>query len=417
MYSSTVPPLRPASGHDADDGHGPLLIVYDDSYLHLSRGFPSDHPLKAIMGGLAVGLMQAYGLLDGPQVVVRGPRLATDTELTRVHDAAYVARVRELSVLAEARGTGFELQDVVYGLVPPDNPVFPGLHDAAATIAGGTTMAMLEVMSGRARHAFVPLAGMHHAKRARAHGFCVYNDPAVAIAAVRADYPEARIAVIDLDAHHGDGVQALFWNDPQVLAISLHESGRYLFPGTGTVDDLGAGPGYGYTVNVPLEPFTDDETFARAFAAIVPPLLRAYRPDIILAQLGPDIHWTDPLTEMATTTNLCAPLASTLHALAHELCAGRLVGIGGGSYQPFSVAPRAWTLHVAAFLERDRDLPDALPDSWIEAVSALSTAVPRFLSDPPSPALPANQQLAITAATNRVLEHIRREVFPLYGIT
>ncbi len=407
----------PSSRHAVEDDHGPLLIVYDDSYLHLLRGFPSDHPLRPIMGGLAIGLMQAYGLLDDPLVVVQGPRLATDAELTRVHDAGYVARVRELSVLAESRGTGFELQDVSYGLVPPDNPVFPGLHDAAATIAGGTTTAMLEVMAGRAAHAFVPLAGMHHAKKARAHGFCVYNDPAVAIAAVRAEYPQARVAAIDLDAHHGDGVQALFWDDPQVLAISMHESGRYLFPGTGTVDDLGGGPGYGYTVNVPLEPFTDDETYARAFAAVVPPLLRAYRPDIILAQLGVDTHWTDPLTEMATTTNLCAPLASTLHGLAHDLCEGRLVGIGGGSYQPFSVAPRAWTLHVAAFLERERDLPDAIPEAWVGAVSALSHAAPRFLSDPPAPTVPTNQQLAITAATNRVLERIRAEVFPLHGMT
>lgn len=394
--------------------HAPILLVYSHAYLEALRGFPPAHPLRPMRGELAVGLMRAYGLLDDPRVIVESPRMATDEELGRVHAPDYVGRVRELGLLAEARGTGFELQDGAYGLAPPDNPVFPGMHEAAALIAGGTTRAAEWVMAGRATHAFVPLGGLHHAMRARANGFCVYNDAAVAIAATLAGRPDARVAYVDLDAHYGDGVAALFWTKPSVLAISLHESGEYLFPGTGSVDDVGTGAGYGYTVNLPLEPFTGDETYARVFAAVVPPLLRAYRPDLIVAQLGCDTHWTDPLTEMGMTTNVWTPLAGALHALAHELCDGRLVALGGGGYQTYGVVPRAQTLAVAALL--GRALPDKLPLAWLDRVAVLTDApLPRHLSDPPAPVLPGPRQHAIDVAADAVVTRIREEIFPLHG--
>jgi len=410
--------------NDMSDPHGPLdaddkpvLLVYDQTYQQALRDFPEDHPLRPVMGELAVALMRAYGLLDDRRLRMRAPRQAAIDELERVHGSAYIARVRELDTLATARGTGFELQDRAYGLTPSTNPVFPGIHEAAATIVGGTTLATLAVMAGEAIHAFVPLAGMHHAMRDRASGFCVYNDPAVAIAAVLEAYPAARIAYVDLDAHHGDGVQALFWRDPRVLAISLHESGQYLFPGTGYVEDMGGGPGQGYTVNLPLQPFAGDDTFARSFAAAVPPLLRAFRPDLIMAQLGPDTHWTDPLTELGTTTNLWAPLVGALDALAHDLCEGRLVVLGGGCYQPYTVAPRTWTLAMAALLGRAHTLPDALPAAWLAGVSALTgVALPRTLSDPPAPALPAVQRAAIDRAADATVARIHADIFPLHGI-
>jgi acetoin utilization protein AcuC len=290
------------------------------------------------------------------------------------------------------------------------------MHEAAATLAGGTLVALDEVMAGRAAHAFVPFGGLHHAMRARAGGFCVYNDLAVAIAAARAAHPGLRVAYVDLDAHHGDGMQALFWDDPEVLTISLHESGEYLFPGTGYVEEMGAGAGYGYSVNAPLPPFSGDEPFVRVYAAMVPPLLRAFRPDVIVAQMGCDTHWTDPLTEMATTTNMWGPLAGSLHALAHELCAGRLVATGGGGYQTFTVVPRAWTLDVAALLERE--LPDAIPPSWLDAMMALTeSGLPDRLSDRPAPTLPLDRQTAIDRAADLVIARIQAEVFPLHAIT
>jgi len=391
------------------------LLVHGPQYLEALRGYPPDHPLRPLRGELAVGLMRAYGLLDDPGIVVQPPRLATGEELERVHAPDYIERVRALGLLAEARGTGFELQDSAYGLAPPDNPVFPGMHEAAALIAGGTTLAAEQVMAGQAAHAFVPLGGLHHAMRARASGFCIYNDAAVAIAGVLAAYPDARVVYVDLDAHYGDGMAALFWTSPRVLAVSLHESGAYLFPGTGSVDDMGAGDGYGYTVNLPLEPFTGDETYARAFAAVVPPLLRAYRPDLIVAQLGCDTHWTDPLTEMGMTTNIWAPLAGALHALAHELCGGRLVALGGGGYQTYSVVPRAQTLDVAALL--GRGLPDEIPPAWLDRAAVLTdTPLPPRLSDPPAPALPPARQQAIDAVTDTVIARVRAEIFPLHGM-
>jgi len=400
---------------DADDGH--VLLVYDETYQQALRDFPDDQPLRPVMGELAVALMRAYGLLDDPRLRIRAPRQATVDELERVHGSDYIARVRELDTLATARGTGFELQDRAYGLTSPTNPVFPGIHEAAATIAGGTALATLAVMAGQAVHAFVPLAGMHHAMRDRASGFCVYNDPAVAIAAALAAYPAARIAYVDLDAHHGDGVQALFWRDPRVLAISLHESGQYLFPGVGYVEDSGGGPGQGYTVNLPLEPFAGDDTFARAFAAMVPPLLRAFGPDLIMVQLGPDTHWTDPLTELGATVNLWPPLVDALHALAHELCQGRLVTLGSGCYQPYTVAPRVWTRAMAVLLDREDGLADDLPGNWLAGVTALTpVALPRTLSDAPAPALPAARQAAIDRAADAIIARIRAEIFPLHGI-
>jgi len=395
--------------------HAPTLLVHGPEYLEALRGYPPDHPLRPIRGELAVGLMRAYGLLDDPTLVVAPPRMATDAELERVHAPGYIERVRELGLLAAARGTGYELQDRAYGLTSPDNPVFPAMHEAAALIAGGTTLAAEWVMAGRAAHAFVPLGGLHHAMRARANGFCVYNDPAVSIAAVLDAHPDARVVYVDLDAHYGDGVAALFWTDPRVLAISLHESGRYLFPGTGDVADMGAGAGYGYTVNAPLEPFTGDETYLRAFTAVVPPLLRAYRPDLIVAQLGCDTHWTDPLTEMGMTTNVWPLLTETLHTLAHELCDGRLVATGGGGYQTYSVVPRAQTLDVAALLERA--LPDRLPSAWLAAAGALTeAALPPRLSDPPAPTLPAARQEAINRATDAIIARIRTDIFPLHNV-
>ncbi len=396
----------------------PVLLVYGETYRRVLRDFPEDHPLRPVMGELAVALMRAYGLLDSPRLRMRASRQAAIDELERVHGADYIARVRELDALAVARGTGFELQDRAYGLTPPANPIFPGIHEAAATIAGGTTLAALAVMAGEAVHAFVPLAGMHHAMRDRASGFCVYNDAAVAVAAVLEAYPAARIAYVDLDAHHGDGVQALFWRDPRVLAFSLHESGQYLFPGTGYVEDSGGGPGQGYTVNLPLEPFAGDDTLARLFATVVPPLLRAFRPDLIMAQLGPDTHWTDPLTELGATTNLWAPLTSALDTLVHELCQGRLVVLGGGCYQPYTVAPRVWTQALAVLLDHEGALADDLPASWLADVSALtSVALPRTLSDPPAPALPAARQAAIDRAADLTIARIRAEIFPLHSIS
>jgi acetoin utilization protein AcuC len=270
-------------------------------------------------------------------------------------------------------------------------------------------------MAGEAAHAFSIAGGLHHAHYDRAAGFCIYNDPAIAIAAVRQEYG-GRVAYVDVDAHHGDGVQERFYDDPHVLTISLHESGRYLFPGTGFVREIGEGQGYGFAANVPLEPYTGDDPFLAAFGAVVPPLLRAFQPDLIVVEAGADSHFTDPITHLATTTRLWPPLIEEIHALAHELCAGRLLVTGGGGYQPHTVVPRAWTLVFAALCGRV-PADDRLPAEWLDLCRSYAGGpVPETLFDRDGLDLPPEHAERIAAQTERTVASLQNLLFPLHGL-
>lgn len=390
----------------------PVALVYGDAYNDAVYDFGSFHPLQPIRVQLAVELMRACGLLDTPGVTRLDPRPATLAELTAVHDPAYVDAVE---VLGASGHVPHELSRLaaMHGFTSGDNPVFDGMHEAAALVAGGTVVAAEAIMEGRASHAFAPAGGLHHAHFSRAAGFCVYNDPAVAIAAVRARYG-ARVVYIDVDAHHGDGVQELFYSDPNVLTISIHESGRYLFPGTGFVDELGTGPGFGYSVNVPLEPYTTDVPFMRAVEAVIPPLVRAFRPDVIVTQCGCDSHWLDPLTHLATSTAIWPTLARLFHDLAHELCDGRWLATGGGGYDLYSVVPRAWTMLFAGMV--GASLPDALPPTFLELRARHSPdALAVTFADPDGSPIAEEAQQRVLSATMRTIERVRESVFPLLG--
>lgn len=233
------------------------------------------------------------------------------------------------------------------------------MHDAAATVAGGSVVAAEAIHAGEAAHAFNPAGGLHHAARQRASGFCVYNDVAVAAAWLR-DRGH-RVACVDVDAHHGDGTEAIFAGDPQVLTISLHESGRYLFPGTGFPADVGVGAGRGTSANLPLQPFAWDEPWLAAFEAVVPPLLRQFRPTVLVTQDGCDTHQLDPLTHLECSTRIWPYVGRRFHELAHELCEGRWLALGGGGYAVRVVVPRAWTLLFSQMVERP-DLAAGLAD-------------------------------------------------------
>ncbi len=242
----------------------------------------------------------------------------------------------------------------------------------------------------------------------RAAGFCVYNDCAVAISWLL-DHGFERIAYVDVDVHHGDGPQAIFYDDPRVLTISIHESGEYLFPGTGSVDERGAGEAEGTKVNVPLEPSTGDDGWLGAFRAVVPPLVRAWRPDVLVTQLGCDTHHTDPLAHLRLTTRAYREAAGELHELAHDAAGGRWLATGGGGYQWARVVPRAWALYFAEMIEAE--LPEHLPESWIEQVEfALRAPVPERFDEPqPSHVAPADD-------ARRVAEVVRRSAFPALGL-
>src|SRR5690606_23714734 len=333
------------------------------------------------------------GLVGDEARPVLAPRLATDTELLAVHAPEYVAAVKRLS----ERGAN-ELDGLGWGLGTPDTPVVAGMHEMAALVAGATLTAAEAVMTGRVRRAFSPAGGLHHAVRARASGFCVYNDLAGAIRWIQREFG-VRVMYIDYDAHHGDGVQQIFYEDPDVLTVSYHESGVYLFPGTGFIDELGAGDGYGYAVNVPLDAHTESDSWRAAFETLVPPLADAFRPDVIVLQTGCDGHVLDPLTHLRATTGLFEDLVRVVCGVADRHCDGRIIATGGGGYAVHAVVPRAWTLVWATLC--GAAVPDALPDRFVQAVRREGGEdVPGMLRDAADafPPWPRREQVAAANA-------------------
>lgn len=331
-----------------------VAFVYSDAFTRYK--FTEDHPFNPKRLEMTLDLIHTLRLLDGVPLIEPVP--ATMEQLLAVHDSRYLDAVQRAS-LPDADPDSF----APWGLGTEDTPIFPGMHDASALVAGGTVQAAELVMSGKADHAINLAGGLHHAHRAQASGFCVYNDIAVAIAHVKQKYAGARIAYIDTDAHHGDGVQWMFYEDPDVLTISFHETGKYLYPGTGEITERGEGRGYGYSLNVPLEAFTEDESWMESLTAILEPVLDAFAPDLIIHQNGCDAHRYDPLTHLSATTRIYREMPRLTHRLAHKLCGGRYVAVGGGGYDIWRVVPRAWTMLWAEML--GRPLPDALPPEWI----------------------------------------------------
>ncbi len=348
---------------------GPALTAYS---------FGEEHPLQPSRHDLTMSLLRDLGWLDTPGLTIEEPRPATLTELLTVHTLPFIQAVQTAQSIA--KGTRPESDLSLYGLGTEDNPLFPGIHDAASLLAGASLHAMQAVLDGRAIHAYNPAGGMHHAMRTRGAGFCIYNDIAVAIAAAVA--AGRRVAYIDLDAHHGDGVQAIFYDDPRVLTISVHESGRFLFPGTGETKETGAGDGAGACLNVPLPMVAGTEHILLAFDRIVAPAVRAYRPDIVVAQTGCDTHHADPLTDLTAGMELYPALAARLHDLVHEVSEGRWLIVGGGGYDPADVTPRAWTAFFGTVLGKET-ADVVLPESWRRASRAKGGDPPLHLLDDP----------------------------------
>jgi acetoin utilization protein AcuC len=382
-------------------------IIYSDAYQKYELS--PWHPMKPVRLMLTAELIRAYGLVDENGVRVLEPREASDAELRLVHEQAYIDKVRELSApgARDADGMG-------WGLGTGDNPIFVDMHEASATIAGGAIVAADAVMSGEVGHAFHFGGGLHHAQPARASGFCVYNDVAIAAAYLKQRHG-ARVLYLDFDAHHGDGVQNCFYRDHDVMTVSFHESGRHLFPGSGFTGQIGDGDGKGYAVNLPLEPGTTDEIYLKAYDELVPPLARAFMPDIIITQNGCDAHWSDPLTHLSLTIGGFKELARRQHRLVHEFSGGRWLASGGGGYQAFTVVPRAWTAHTAAMAEVE--LAEELPESWRTLCAGRSgSEAPRYLTrgDEPEETDRAEIDRAHDAAAYGIAE-IKETVFPILG--
>lgn len=330
---------------------------YIHSNAYQKYKFNEEHPFNQKRLDLTLDLIRQLDLIR-PEHFVE-PRYATDDELALIHDRQYINVVKQ-----SGQSTSSLPIAASYGIGTEDTPAFPMMHEATSLVVGGTLKAAELVMSGACDHAVNLSGGLHHAFRGRASGFCVYNDCSVVIAYLR-KYYDARVLYIDTDAHHGDGIQWAFYDDPNVMSLSIHETGKYIFPGTGNITERGDGQGYGYTVNVPLEPFTEDESWLESYRAVVSQVARGFKPDVIVTQNGCDSHFSDPLTHLSCSMEIYRQIPMLAHELAHELCEGRLIATGGGGYDIWRVVPRAWTLLWAELSDQRIQGNPLLPPAWI----------------------------------------------------
>ena len=374
------------------------LVMYSDEVLDYDFG--PQHPLTPRRFRPSIDLMRTLGATNFIE-----PRLATDDELARLHSPDYIATVKSFAV-DPARPPSA-------GIGPGDCPAFDDMHVASARIAGGSIDAVDRILAGESEHAFNPGGGLHHAMAGRASGFCIYNDVALGVA--RARDAGHRVMYVDLDVHHGDGTQALFWDDPLVLTFSIHETGMTLFPGTGFVEERGGPDALGTKVNVPLQPLTSDGSWIAAIETALPALAAAFRPTFLVTQHGCDTHAYDPLAHLRLTTRAYHASTRLLDGLAHEHCDGRWLATGGGGYDAYRVVPRSWSLVWLA--QAHREPPDETDDGWRERWADESA---RFGQSPPpekflDPEDMVRPEPSETADTNRrtldrALDHALRNL-------
>ncbi|MFI5779696.1 acetoin utilization protein AcuC [Nocardia sp. NPDC051570] len=355
-------------------------VVWTDRFLEYS--WTPEHPMKPARLRFTMALARGLGLLDGIETLSPDP--AGEAELLRIHTPAYIEAVRHIvppppgapTPVAPAHGLGSE-----------DNPVFPRMHEAASVIVGGTLAAAREIATGRTRRAVSIGGGMHHAMADAASGFCIYNDVAVAISWLL-DNGFDRIAYVDVDVHHGDGVQRAFYGDPRVLTLSIHQHPATLWPNTGWPEEIGAGAAEGTAVNLAVLPGTRDAQWLRGFHAVVPSALAAFRPQVLISQCGVDTHREDPLADLELSVDGQRAAFLAMRELADRYAEGRWLAVGGGGYGLIRVVPRAWTHLLAAALDRDIDPATPIPADWIEQARAYLPAVepPRSMSDGVEPA-------------------------------
>jgi len=326
---------------------GKTGLIWDDRFLDYNFG--PQHPLRPIRVKLTHDLIRSKGILQQGSVDVVKPRLASREEILLFHEEEYVRLVEQYS----NRGSGL--------LDMGDTPAFKGCYEATSLVVGASIVAVDAVMSGGLLHSFNPSGGLHHAHPERASGFCIFNDPAVVISHLKSKYKVKRIVYLDIDAHHGDGVMYGYYDDPSVLDIDFHESGEFLFPGTGFPDEIGKGEARGLKLNIPLPPSSGDEAYLEAFQQIVPGALKKFRPEIILVQCGADGHLDDRLAHLRLTTKVYSEVVSQMHDFAHQLCNGRLLLFGGGGYTLANV-PRVWTVAFSALAEVKAS--DDIPSEW-----------------------------------------------------
>ncbi len=383
---------------------GNSCVVYDRSLT--GYDFGPAHPMKPFRVDLTMRLAEA---LDVGLLAVPAPH-ATDADLLSVHRPDLIEAVRRSSADPS-------LHDPRHGLGTDDNPTFARMHEASRHVVGASIEAARRVWEGESIHAANIAGGLHHALPDLVSGFCVYNDIAVAIRWLL-DHGAQRVAYVDVDVHHGDGVQQIFYDDPRVLTISLHETGQMLFPGTGFPDETGGPGAEGTSVNVALPPGTGDAGWLRAFHAVVPPLVRAFAPDVLVTQHGCDSHRDDPLAHLMLTVDGHRASYLALHDLAHEVCEGRWVATGGGGYAVVDVVPRSWTHLLSIVGGTPLDPEVDVPASWRNAVQdRLGMAAPTRMTDGVVPSYRDwRDGYDPEVWLDRAVRDSRRAVFPEHGL-
>ncbi|MEV4439996.1 acetoin utilization protein AcuC [Streptomyces sp. NPDC049577] len=387
---------------------GRAQIMWDEAVT--GYDFGPGHPMDPVRLALTMRMVEAYGLDQAARVVAAKP--AGESTLRLVHREDYIAAVRAASADPGSA-------DGSYGLGTPDDPAFAGMHEASALIAGQSVAAAEAVWSGEALHAVNFAGGLHHAMPGSASGFCVYNDASLAVARLL-ELGAERVAYVDVDVHHGDGVQAAFWEDPRVLTISLHEHPRTLFPQTGWPEETGAPGAEGSAVNVALPAGTGDAGWLRAFHAVVPELLAAFRPQVLVTQHGADTHFEDPLAHLAVSVDAQRLVAEACHGLAHEHADGRWVALGGGGYAVVDVVPRSWTHLVGIAAGRPVAPEEAVPEAWRAEVYRRTRQLGplRMTDGRPSPEWRDFSDHGYDPADrlDQAILATRRAVFPAHGL-
>ena len=383
-------------------------VVWDE---HLAEyDFGPGHPLAPIRVQLAMRLAGDLGLLSRTTMLTPVEVAPVERILT-VHDADYVAAVQEASsnphYFDEARGLG-----------TADDPVFPNMHRAASRVAGATLLAAQAVHRGDVDHAVNLAGGLHHAMPGSAAGFCVYNDIGVAIAWLLEQGVE-RVAYIDVDVHHGDGVQEMFWDDPRVLTVSIHEDPRSLYPGTGRPTEIGGPGAEGTAVNITVPAGTGDQGWLRALHAVVPDVLGAFGPQVIVSQQGVDTHFEDPLAHLLVSLDGQRMAFEALHRWAHRYAGGRWVAVGGGGYEWVDVVPRAWAHLIAIASGHPVEPESAVPEGFHEFVlEALGRQAPGRMTDGRQPwPKPFDQGFNADDPVDAAILETRLAVFPHWGLT
>jgi acetoin utilization protein AcuC len=370
-------------------------FFYSDDFVKFDYG--PEHPLKIFRLKLTRDLIDSFGLLSPRRTKIVAPQPAKEKDILLSHHVDYIEMLKAVNAGRSMPGAAY------FGLGPGDNPVFKGLFDWSRLVAGASLQAALMVERGDADIAFNIAGGLHHALAARASGFCYVNDPVVAITALLRK--GRRVAYVDIDAHHADGVQEAFYSTNRVLTISLHETGRTLFPGTGFEEEIGEGDGRGFSLNVPLPPHSDDELFLLAFGRIVPEAIGTFRPDVVVSQLGVDSFRSDPLTHLNYTTNGFCEAVKKIKSLSPKW-----VALGGGGYDVANVA-RAWAL--AWGIMNDVDLADEVPEDFLLHHRRPGT-FPAKMRDEPY-AVVGSEKERMREEVERVVVRLREKAFPLLG--